>query len=79
MRRCSCGCCRGAGSAVSYVGLVHLNSDYEWPGGDYDLEQLFAEEDVTEAAEALQEVVGIDVARLLRVLDSDEAPPCRTT
>ena len=27
---------------------------YEWPGGDYDLERLFEEEDVTAAAEAIQ-------------------------
>jgi hypothetical protein len=65
---------RGAGLRVSYVGLVYINSAYEWPGGDYDLERLFAEEDVTEAAEAVQEAVGIDVGRLLRVLDSDEPP-----
>lgn len=65
---------RGAGLPVTFVGLTHLNKAYVWPGGDYDLEQLFAEEDITEAAEAIQEVVGIDVARLLRVLESDEKP-----
>lgn len=65
---------RGAGLPVSYVGLVHLNSSYVWPGGDYDLEQLFADEDITEAAEAVQEAVGISVARLLRVLESDGQP-----
>jgi CRISPR/Cas system-associated exonuclease Cas4 (RecB family) len=65
---------RGTGVPVSYVGLVHINSEYEWPGGDYDLEQLFREEELTEAAEARQEAVGIDVARLLRVLESDDMP-----
>jgi hypothetical protein len=66
---------RGAGLEVSRVTLVHLNGLYEWPGGAYDLKQLFAEEDVTDAAEALQEVIGLDVARLLRVLGSDGRPP----
>jgi len=65
---------RGAGLDVSRVNLVHLNSTYVWPGGDYDLEQLFIERDVTTEAEALQESVGVDVARLLRVLNSDEQP-----
>ncbi len=66
---------RGAGLEVSRVTLVHLNGAYEWPGGGYDLEELFAEEDVTDAADELQEVVGLDVARLLRVLSSDCRPP----
>jgi hypothetical protein len=65
---------RGAGVPVSTVRLVHLNNGYEWPGGEYDLEQLFTEEDVTEQAEALQEEVRVDVARLLRVLHDDAMP-----
>lgn len=65
---------RGSGLNVSRVNLVHLNGRYEWPGGEYDLEQLFVEEDITAQAEALQEAIGIDVARLLRVLESDEQP-----
>ena len=65
---------RGAGLPISSVGLVHLSKTYEWPGGDYDLERLFAEEDVTEAAEAEQERIGIEVDRLLRVVRSDEPP-----
>ena len=65
---------RGAGLAVSRATLVHLNKEYAWPGGDYDLERLFEEEDVTGEAEALQEAVGIDVGRLLRVLQADVMP-----
>ncbi len=65
---------RGSGVEVSAVRLVHLNSGYEWTGGDYDLEQLFTDEDVTGRATALQESVAIDASRLLRVLGSDEAP-----
>ncbi len=65
---------RGEGLDVTRVTLDHLNSGYEWPGGEYDLEQLFVEEDVTDAVEAIQEAIGVDVARLLRVLGSDEPP-----
>lgn len=65
---------RGSGLSVTYAGLVHINKKYEWPGGVYDLEQLFAEEDLTQAAEAIQETVATDVTRLLRVLTCDEPP-----
>jgi hypothetical protein len=65
---------RNCGLEVSRVNLVHLNKQYEWPGGDYDLDQLFVEEDITASADALQEQIGIDVARLLRVVRSHEQP-----
>ncbi len=65
---------RGTGLNVSRVNLVHLNNTYVWLGGGYDLEQLFADTDITGEAEALQECVGVDVARLLSVLGSDEQP-----
>lgn len=65
---------RGAGLDVSRATLVHLDKEYEWPGGDYDLERLFEEEDVTGEAEALQDVIGLDVGRLLRVLQADVMP-----
>lgn len=64
----------GAGIEVTQVGLVHVNSAYEWPRGDYDLEQLFTEEDLTDTVEGIQESIAVDVARLLRVLESDEQP-----
>lgn len=65
---------RDAGLDVSRVNLVHLNRDYEWQGGDYDLERLFVEEDVTEGADAILESIGADVARLLHVLQTDQLP-----
>lgn len=68
---------RGAGLEVSRVRLVHLNGGYEWPGGEYDLEQPFVDEDVTAAAETIQSAVAADVARLLRVLVADTMPPVR--
>lgn len=65
---------QGSGLDVSVVRLVHLNNAYEWSGGEYDLEQLFVEADVTEPAKALQDSIGIDVSRLLRVVSSDNEP-----
>lgn len=65
---------QGSGLDVSVVRLVHLNNGYEWAGGEYDLEQLFVEADVTEPARALQDSVAVDVTRLLRVLSTDDAP-----
>lgn len=65
---------RGSGVQVSQVRLVHLNSEYVWPGGPYDLERLFAEEDVTAAAELCQPAVSRDVERLLGLLRSDVPP-----
>ncbi len=37
----------GAGVPVSSARLVHLNTGYEWPGGPYDLGELFVEVDLT--------------------------------
>lgn len=65
---------RGSGLDVSEVRLVHLNREYVWRGGDYDLEQLFVENDVTAQAEAIQKAVEIDAGRLLRIVQSDEPP-----
>lgn len=65
---------RGAGLDVSQVRLVHLNKDYVWRGGEYDLETLFAETDVTAAAEAMQDAVSVDATRLLRIVESAEQP-----
>ncbi|MEI6451069.1 MAG: hypothetical protein WCP98_14165 [Actinomycetes bacterium] len=64
----------GAGFEASRVSLVHLNKGYERPGGEHDLEQLFVEEHVTAAAEAIQGAVAADVSRLLRALASDIVP-----
>ena len=42
----------GSGVAVRRAYLMHINNKYVYQGGDYDLEQLFSLEDVTEAARA---------------------------
>ena len=38
---------RGAGLPVRGTYLMHLNRDYVYPGGPYDLEELFLMEDVS--------------------------------
>lgn len=65
---------RGEGLSVTRTQLVHLNSQYVWPGGPYDLERLFAETDVTEDVEPHQAAVGAHVDRLLSILASDTPP-----
>ena len=43
----------GAGLRVRRAHIVHLDTSYVWEGGAYDLEQLFAIEDVTQRARAV--------------------------
>ncbi len=38
---------RGAGARIDRVFLLHLNRDYVFPGGDYDLDSLFVQRDIT--------------------------------
>ena len=46
---------QGCGVRVRRAGLLHLNRDYVWSGGDYDVEKLFARDDITESVLALQD------------------------
>jgi hypothetical protein len=43
---------RGAGTPVGGVYLMHLNKEYVYRGGAYDLEQLFVLDDITAQVEA---------------------------
>jgi len=56
----------GADIRLRHTCLAHLNKDYVYPGGDYDLNQLFSIEDVTEAVELLQS----DIPELLHEMKS---------
>ena len=42
----------GSGVRVDRAVLLHVNNQYVWPGGDYDLDALFAAQDLTEDARA---------------------------
>jgi hypothetical protein len=43
----------GSGVPIGRAVLLHVNNQYVWPGGDYDLDALFAEQDLTEDTRAL--------------------------
>ena len=65
---------KGNNLDISQVNLVLLNKDYIWPGGDYDLEQLFTETNVTDLAEEEQSEIPLRVEQLLKVVKTDEFP-----
>ncbi|MFQ5458622.1 MAG: DUF2779 domain-containing protein [Myxococcota bacterium] len=69
---------RGRGLKVERAGLLHLNREYEYRGGDYDLDQLFALSDLTGEAEGLQEEVGRQLGGMWETLAAP-APPAVAT
>ena len=65
----------GAGMSVNRVYLMHLNNQYVYQGGDYDLEQLFSLADVTERArQFVSDTVPGELAQMWETLQQD-APP----
>lgn len=65
---------RGAGVPLSGVSLMHINTRYVHDGGEWDLQQLFSVEDVTEAVAARATAVQPRVASLRTTLRQAEAP-----
>lgn len=65
---------RGSVVQVERVNLVHIDNGYEWPGGEYDLDLLFADRDATDEVSQMLESTEVEVGRLLRVVSSDEPP-----
>lgn len=65
---------RGAGLPVDGVRLVHVNTAYVYPGGGYDLDQLFIAADITGHVEELLPQVPPRLAEMRAVL-ADECPP----
>ena len=64
----------GAGVTLSAVCLMHINTDYMHEGGEIDLRQLFAVEDVTEVVASRRAEVSTQVAAMKRVLQHSEPP-----
>jgi len=62
----------GAGLAVRRIHVVHLNKTYVWPGGEYDLGELFTIEDVTREAREFMPSVPATLARLRAMLQGPE-------
>ncbi len=44
----------GAGVAIARAGVLHINKQYVWPGGPYDLQELFRFQDLTSQARRLR-------------------------
>ena len=64
----------GCGLRVRRACVAHLNKEYIYPGGDYDLQELFAVDDVTEKVrEILPEVPGL-LADMRATLSASEPP-----
>lgn len=64
---------RGAGVAVGSMRLLHLNSDYVYPGGAYDFGRLFTLQDVTAQVEQFVDSVP-GLLRQFRLMLSGPVP-----
>jgi len=64
----------GAGLTISRAGVLVLNREYVYAGGDYDLDQLFRFGDATEHCIKSLEAVEADVARFQTMIEAG-APP----
>ena len=62
------------GIPLREVGILVLNNQYVYPGGDYDLESLFRFHEATEYCQENSDWVGADVQRLHAVLAQSEPP-----
>ena len=63
-----------AGLTVSKVGLAHMSRDYVYPGGDYEVDQLFAVDDITDDARAYVEGVADRLDAMRQPLTEAEPP-----
>ncbi|TMQ65221.1 MAG: DUF2779 domain-containing protein [Candidatus Eisenbacteria bacterium] len=64
----------GAGVPIARARLLHVNNQYVWPGGEYDLGALFTEQDLT--AEARGAIPGLlaRIEAMRATLQATEAP-----
>ncbi len=62
----------GAGLKIRRAFLMHLDSGYAYPGGDYDLDRLFAAEDVTADVRTWQAEIPRLVAEMRTMLAGPE-------
>ena len=64
----------GAGQTVHQAGVMVLNRGYVYPGGDYDLEELFLLGDATEYCQSMHSQIGEQVADFHQMLAADQPP-----
>ncbi len=63
-----------AGLTVNKIGLARMNGDYVYPGGDYDVDQLLAVDDVTDDARAYAEGIADQLDAMRKPLAENEPP-----
>ena len=69
----------GMGIIVRRAYLMHINTDYVYQGGPYELEQLFSLQDVTDDAQAfMSEVMPSRLVKMWEVLHGEEEPAIET-
>jgi hypothetical protein len=64
----------GSGVPIGRAVLLHVNNQYVWPGGEYDLDALFAEQDLTKDARALIPGLLERIESMRGTLQATEAP-----
>ena len=65
---------RGAGLSIASAGVLVLNREYLYPGGEYDLQQLFAFGDATEFCTEAMPAIEANVGEFQRMLSQDQPP-----
>ncbi len=69
----------GYGAAIGRVFLMHVNKAYVYPGGAYDLRQLFTLEDITDDVRiCIAEALPADLAPMWEALSFDAPPEVET-
>ena len=64
----------GCGISIRRACLAHLNKEYVYGGGDYDLNQLFCVEDITNEAREMQDDISLALAAMRLPLWDAEPP-----
>ena len=65
----------GAGLPVRWARLMHLNGDYVYPGGDYDLKQLFTFTNLTRLTRKRRSDIVAGLKAIRQVLAGNAPPP----
>ncbi|MFK7827271.1 MAG: Z1 domain-containing protein [Oligoflexales bacterium] len=68
----------GAGLKVRKCFLMHIDSSYEYEGGKYDLEKLFALDEVTNEVKNLQDMASDRLSEMWSVIKQDDVPDVET-
>ncbi|MCH7491652.1 MAG: DUF2779 domain-containing protein [Gemmatimonadetes bacterium] len=63
-----------AGLTVDKIGLAHINRDYVYPGGDYDIDQLLTVDDITVDVRTYAEGVADQLDAMRQPLAENEPP-----